>query len=111
MSMIGLSLLAKLTNVIATTKHSDPMATTEGINIILFDDYMSIGVDAGACIINLRFVDIPTCTHTIMVRTAARRARAYLRVIENRRVGSVIALKLIQLSFHPSSCHQEEIRN
>jgi len=111
MSMIGLSFLAKLTNVIVTTKHSDSMATMECVNIILFGDYMSIGVGIGACIVNLSFVDIPTCTHTIIIRTAARRARAYARKIEDRRVGSVIALKLFQLFFHASSCHMEEVRN
>ncbi len=111
MSMVGLSLLAELTNVIATAKHSDTMATMKGINIILFGDYMGMGVGVGACIINLSFVGIPTHTHTIMIRTAARRPRADLREIENRRVGSIIAFKLTQLSFHPSFCHKEEVRN
>ena len=40
MSIVGLSLLARLSKVIATAKHADPMAPIGGINIILFGDYM-----------------------------------------------------------------------
>lgn len=40
MSMVGLSLLARLSKLVATAKHSDPMITMGGINIILFGDYI-----------------------------------------------------------------------
>ena len=40
MSMVGLSLLARLSKLIATAKHSDPMATIGGVNIIFFGDYI-----------------------------------------------------------------------
>jgi hypothetical protein len=40
MSMVGLSLLARLNKLIATAKHCDPMTTMGGINIILFGDYI-----------------------------------------------------------------------
>ncbi|CAF3219894.1 unnamed protein product [Rotaria sp. Silwood2] len=40
MSMVGLSLLARLSRVIATAKHSDPTLPMGGINIIFFGDYM-----------------------------------------------------------------------
>jgi hypothetical protein len=40
MSMIGLSLLARLNKLVATAKHCDPMATMGGINIIFFGDYI-----------------------------------------------------------------------
>jgi ATP-dependent DNA helicase PIF1 len=40
MSMVGLSLLARLNKLVATAKHCDPMTTMGGINIILFGDYI-----------------------------------------------------------------------
>ena len=40
MSMVGLSLLGRLNKLVATAKHSDPMSTMGGINIILFGDYI-----------------------------------------------------------------------
>jgi hypothetical protein len=40
MSMVGLSLLARLSKIIATAKHADPIAPMGGVNIILFGDYM-----------------------------------------------------------------------
>jgi hypothetical protein len=40
MSMVGLSLLARLNKLIAMAKHCDPMTTMGGINIILFGDYI-----------------------------------------------------------------------
>jgi hypothetical protein len=40
MSMVGLSLLARLSKLVATAKHCDPMTTMGGINIILFGDYI-----------------------------------------------------------------------
>ncbi|CAF4227561.1 unnamed protein product [Adineta steineri] len=40
MSMVGLSLLARLNKLVATAKHCDPMSTMGGINIILFGDYI-----------------------------------------------------------------------
>ena len=40
MSMVGLSLLARLNKVVATAKHCDPMTTMGGINLILFGDYI-----------------------------------------------------------------------
>ena len=40
MSMVGLSLLARLSNIIATAKHADPIVPTGGVNFILFGDYM-----------------------------------------------------------------------
>lgn len=39
-SMVGLSLLARLNKVVATAKHCDPMTTMGGINLILFGDYI-----------------------------------------------------------------------
>jgi ATP-dependent exoDNAse (exonuclease V) alpha subunit len=40
MSMVGLSLLARLNKIVATAKHCDPMTTMGGINLILFGDYI-----------------------------------------------------------------------
>lgn len=40
MSMVGLSLLARLNKLVATAKHCDPMTTMGGINIIFFGDYI-----------------------------------------------------------------------
>ena len=40
MSMIGLSLLARLNKLVTTAKHCDPMVTMGGINIIFFGDYI-----------------------------------------------------------------------
>ncbi|CAF1498169.1 unnamed protein product [Adineta ricciae] len=40
MSMVGLSLLARLNKLVATAKHHDPMSTMGGINIIFFGDYI-----------------------------------------------------------------------
>ena len=40
MSMVGLSLLARLNKLVATAKHCDPMAAMGGINIIFFGDYI-----------------------------------------------------------------------
>ena len=40
MSMVGLSLLARLSNIIATAKHADPIVPIGGVNLILFGDYM-----------------------------------------------------------------------
>jgi ATP-dependent exoDNAse (exonuclease V) alpha subunit len=40
MSMVGLSLLARLNKLVATAKHCDPMTTMGGINLILFGDYI-----------------------------------------------------------------------
>lgn len=40
MSMIGLSLLARLNKLVTTAKHCDPMTPMGGINIILFGDYI-----------------------------------------------------------------------
>ena len=40
MSMVGLSLLARLNKLVATAKHCDPMSTMGGINIIFFGDYI-----------------------------------------------------------------------
>jgi ATP-dependent exoDNAse (exonuclease V) alpha subunit len=39
MSMVGLSLLARLNKLVATAKHCDPMTKMGGINLILFGDY------------------------------------------------------------------------
>ena len=38
--MVGLSLLGRLNKLVTTAKHSDPMTTMGGINIILFGDYI-----------------------------------------------------------------------
>jgi ATP-dependent exoDNAse (exonuclease V) alpha subunit len=40
MSMVGLSLLARLSKVIATAKHADPAVPMGGVNVIFFGDYM-----------------------------------------------------------------------
>ena len=40
MSMVGLGLLARLSNIIATAKHADPIVPIGGVNLILFGDYM-----------------------------------------------------------------------
>ena len=40
MSMIGLSLLARLNKLVSTAKHCDPMTAMGGINLILFGDYI-----------------------------------------------------------------------
>lgn len=40
MSMVGLSLLARLNKLVTTAKHCDPMKTMGGVNIILFGDYI-----------------------------------------------------------------------
>lgn len=40
MSMVGLNLLARLSKVIATAKHADPIVPMGGINVIFFGDYM-----------------------------------------------------------------------
>ena len=40
MSMVGLSLLARLNKLVATAKHRDPMIAMGGINLILFEDYI-----------------------------------------------------------------------
>ena len=40
MSMVGLNLLARLSKVIATAKHADPMAPMGGINVIFFEDFV-----------------------------------------------------------------------
>ena len=40
MSMVGLSLLARLNKLVATAKHRDPMIVMGGINLILFGDYI-----------------------------------------------------------------------
>ena len=40
MSMVGLSLLARLNKLVAMAKHCDPMTTMGGINLILFGDYI-----------------------------------------------------------------------
>lgn len=40
MSMVGLSLLARLNKLVATAKHCDPMTTMGGVNIIFFGDYV-----------------------------------------------------------------------
>ena len=40
MSMVGLSLLARLNKLVATAKHRDPMIAMGGINLILFKDYI-----------------------------------------------------------------------
>lgn len=40
MSMVGLSLLARLNKLVATAKHCDPITTMGGINLILFGDYI-----------------------------------------------------------------------
>lgn len=40
MSMVGLSLLARLNKLIAAAKHCDPMSPMGGINIIFFGDYI-----------------------------------------------------------------------
>lgn len=40
MSMVGLSLLARLNKLVATAKHCDPMSKMGGINIIFFGDYI-----------------------------------------------------------------------
>ena len=38
--MAGLSLLARLSNIIVTSKHADPIVPIGGVNLILFGDYM-----------------------------------------------------------------------
>jgi ATP-dependent DNA helicase PIF1 len=40
MSMVGLSLLARLNKLVATAKHCDPMTAMGGVNIIFFGDYI-----------------------------------------------------------------------
>ena len=40
MSMVGLSLLARLNKLVATAKHHDPMIAMGDINLILFGDYI-----------------------------------------------------------------------
>ena len=40
MSMIGLTLLARLNKLITTARHCDPMTPMGGLNIILFGDYI-----------------------------------------------------------------------
>lgn len=40
MSMVGLSLLARLNKLVTTAKHCDPMIAMGGINLILFGDYI-----------------------------------------------------------------------
>lgn len=40
MSMVGLSLLARLNKIVSTAKHCDPMTAMGGINIIFFGDYI-----------------------------------------------------------------------
>lgn len=40
MSMVGLSLLARLSSIIATAKHADPVVPFGGVNLILFGDFM-----------------------------------------------------------------------
>jgi ATP-dependent exoDNAse (exonuclease V) alpha subunit len=40
MSMVGLSLLARLSKVIESAKHADPILPVGGINVIFFGDYM-----------------------------------------------------------------------
>jgi len=40
MSMVGLSLLARLNKLVSTAKHCDPMTVMGGINIIFFGDYI-----------------------------------------------------------------------
>lgn len=40
MSMVGLSLLARLNKLVTTPKHCDPMIAMGGINIIFFGDYI-----------------------------------------------------------------------
>jgi len=40
MSMVGLSLLARLSKVIVTAKHADPVIPMGGMNVIFFGDYM-----------------------------------------------------------------------
>jgi hypothetical protein len=40
MSMVGLSLLARLNKLVTTAKHCDPMTAMGGINLILFGDYI-----------------------------------------------------------------------
>ena len=36
--MVGLSLVVRLSNVIATAKHADPIVQFGGVNFILFGD-------------------------------------------------------------------------
>lgn len=40
MSMVGLSLLARLSKLVATAKHCDPMTPMGGVNLVLFGDYI-----------------------------------------------------------------------
>ena len=40
MSMVGLSLLARLNKLVGTAKHGDPMIAMGGVNIIFFGDYI-----------------------------------------------------------------------
>lgn len=40
MSIVGLSLLARLNKVVSTAKHCDPMVPMGGLNIIFFGDYI-----------------------------------------------------------------------
>ena len=40
MSMVGLSLLARLNTLVTTAKHCDPIIAMGGINIIFFGDYI-----------------------------------------------------------------------
>ena len=40
MSMVGLSLLARLNKLVGTARHRDPMIAMGGINIIFFGDYI-----------------------------------------------------------------------
>lgn len=40
MSMVGLSLLARLSNIVTTAKHADPIVPFGGVNLILFGGYM-----------------------------------------------------------------------
>ena len=40
MSMVGLTLLAKLNRIICAAKHTDPQVPFGGVNVIFFGDYL-----------------------------------------------------------------------
>ena len=40
MSMVGLSLLAKLNRILSAAKHTDPQLAFDGVNVIFFGDYL-----------------------------------------------------------------------
>ena len=40
MSMVGLSLLARLNRIVTTAKHINPEIPFDGVNVIFFGDYL-----------------------------------------------------------------------